>query len=205
MARIPSPKKTPKVISPDRQLHHQTEAIGCGPTVSHIEGKAVVKVKRKQQWSIEDYFTVKLVDGSYGVGQIMDLPLPNAVSCAFFNIRIGMPHPPKWAFLTAEDIVGVATVIPSHLDRGIWHLFGRGPVLLPRDQWPNEATRSKHWVGSIVYTGAIVEDFLNAYYALTPWDKYLDPNFLDELLISPLKKPTNLMYKPSRRMPEGQS
>jgi len=156
-----------------------------------------VRAKQTQEWEIRDLFTVKLVDGTYAIGQVVDVSIPHTASCAFFNRRISISIPNQPPKLTPEDIIAGATVIEAHLDRGAWKVFSRCPVLLKRTQWPNEATRSKGWVGSRVYTGAILEDFLNAYYALALWDKFHDPHFLDKILIDPSKKPRQLMYKSS--------
>ena len=152
-------------------------------------------VKQIQQWFVGDFFAVKLADGSYAIGQVLDVPLPNAASCAFFDRRVDAPVPQQALELTFDDIIGAATVIPVHLDRGLWRVFSRGPVILPQQQWPNEATRSKRWIGSIIHTGAILESFLNAFYGLAPWNKYKDPHYLDRILVSPSKKPMNLVYE----------
>jgi len=42
---------------------------------------------------------------------------------------------------------------------------------------------------------ANIAEFLNAYYGLVPWDDWADPNYLDKLLISPDKKPKNIIFK----------
>lgn len=151
--------------------------------------------KQVQQWVAGDVFSVMLVDGNYAIGQVVDVSIPNTASCAFFHQRVAAPIPLAPPELTADDVVAAAAVIAAHLDRGAWTVFSRRPVVLSRELWPNEATRNKGWVGSKVYTGAILEDFLNAYYALAPWDKYHDPQYLDKILISPSKKPTQLIYK----------
>jgi hypothetical protein len=36
-------------------------------------------------------------------------------------------------------------------------------------------------VGSTIYDAAIAEDFMNAFYALQPWDDWHNPDYLDEL------------------------
>jgi hypothetical protein len=150
--------------------------------------------KQVQQWTVGDIFTVKLLDGTFAVGQVVDVPMANTASCALFGRRFD--HQPKERFAFAlDDVVGVATVVPAHLDRGVWKVFSRGRVVLPQSQWPNEATRLRRWVGSKVYTGAILEDFLNAYHALAPWNKFHDPEYLDKILIDPSKKPAKLIYR----------
>src|SRR5439155_14074782 len=103
--------------------------------------------------------------------------------------------PPASVELKLSDVIATASTIPVHLDRGLWKVFSRGAVILPRQSWPNEAARNKGWVGSVVHTGAIVESFLNAYHSLAPWDQYHDPDYFDKLLISPSKKPKRLVYK----------
>jgi hypothetical protein len=154
-------------------------------------------VKQTQEWEAGDLFTVKLIDGTYAIGQVVDISIPHTASCAFFNRRNHAPVPKPAPKLTPEDIIAGATVIEAHLDRGAWEIFSRCPILLAKNKWPNEATRNKGWVGSRVYTGAILEDFLNAYYALAPWDKFYDPYYLDKILIDPSKKPSRLIYKSS--------
>lgn len=151
--------------------------------------------KRTQQWAVGDFFTVKLADGSYSIGQIVDVPMPNVVSLAFFDRRLETQISFDSNELTKDEIISLAWVIPSHLDRGVWTVFSSGPVLVAQDQFPNEAIRAKGWVGSKTYTGAILEAFLNAYYALSAWDQFHDPEYLDRLLISALKKPTRLKFK----------
>jgi len=40
-----------------------------------------------------------------------------------------------------------------------------------------------------------VENFLNAFHGLAPWDRYKDPNYFDEMLISEAIKPQVLVFK----------
>jgi hypothetical protein len=41
----------------------------------------------------------------------------------------------------------------------------------------------------------LAEDFLNAFYGLTAWDDWFDPNYLDEFLFDITKKPKKLIFK----------
>jgi hypothetical protein len=47
----------------------------------------------------------------------------------------------------------------------------------------------------LYHTGnaALAEDFLNAFYALIPWDNYYIPEYLDKYLIDISKKPKNII------------
>lgn len=61
------------------------------------------------------------------------------------------------------------------------------------DQLSVEINRG--FVGVTVYGAAIIEAFLNAFFGYLPWDVYYRPDFFDEMLLSPDKKPRNLTYK----------
>jgi hypothetical protein len=50
------------------------------------------------------------------------------------------------------------------------------------------------WAGERFSDAALVEDFVNAFYALRPWDNWYDPNYLDKFLINTSKKPSNLVF-----------
>jgi hypothetical protein len=143
---------------------------------------------------VGDLFAVELMDGRNALGQVLDVSIPHTASCAFLS-----QHAPTLDALrriepAAQDIVATATVVDAHLNRGAWRIISDAPLLLAREQWPNESTRAKGWVGSEVYTGAILEYFLNAYHGLAPWNRYHDPYFLDKILVSPTKKPSGLIY-----------
>jgi len=58
-----------------------------------------------------------------------------------------------------------------------------------------------------MYGAGIVNEFLNAYYALRAWDDWYDPAYFDGLLLSPEKKPTRLMFKSTKPndQPNGSS
>lgn len=42
---------------------------------------------------------------------------------------------------------------------------------------------------------ASLSELMNAYYAPSPWDAFYDPQYLDKLLISPDKKPKNIILQ----------
>src|SRR4051812_46181989 len=116
---------------------------------------------KSQQWSPGDLFALKLIDGRYALGQVLDISIPNTASCAFLSTHAPTIDALRRIGPAVEDIVGTATVVDAHLNRGAWKIISDFPLLLLREQWPNESTRAKGWVGSKVYTGAILEDFLN--------------------------------------------
>jgi hypothetical protein len=66
---------------------------------------------------------------------------------------------------------------------------------VPKENLPYESLRNKGFVGAKVVGSKNVNELLNAYYGLSPWDDWKDPTYLDKLLISPEKKPTTVKYK----------
>ena len=83
------------------------------------------------------------------------------------------------------------------LDDGVWRVIAKRPVAIPRSQLPYESLRQNGYVGAEVNGSGIVNEFLDAFYGLGPWDDWHDPTYLDQLLVSPEKKPSRLVFKNS--------
>ncbi len=147
--------------------------------------------KKAQLWNAGDIFSVQQKDGQFSVGQVLDLMIKNVVSCAFFDIRFS-GEPPSLT-LVSEKLISCASVTRDALDKGDWKVIGRQNIIVGRAMWPNERFRAKKWVGAKIYDSIILDSFLNAFYGLDTWDKWHDPNYLDRLLISPDKKPKNII------------
>jgi hypothetical protein len=120
--------------------------------------------------------------------------MPNVVSCALYNVRVAQPEDLSLP-LPFETLVAVASVTRDGLDSGAWRVVGHAPIGVERRLWPNEQFRNVGWIGAKVYDARIIEEFLEAFHGLVPWDNWKDPDYLDRLLISPDKKPANLVYK----------
>jgi len=156
--------------------------------------------RRKQQWGIGDVFIVPQKDGMWSIGQVLDLMMPNVVTCAFYDIRCSSDCLDVRLPLPFDKVISSLTVPRWNLDLGAWKVIIRGqPVMLEKKYWANEQFRQRDWVGSHTYTPPVVEGFLNAFYGLEPWDDYYDPNILDSLLISPDKKPKHVILKKGMR------
>jgi hypothetical protein len=64
-----------------------------------------------------------------------------------------------------------------------------------RSDFPYEHLRKSGWVGAKIRGAGVVEEFINAFYGLLPWDSRYDPEYFDKLLISPAKRPSRLIFK----------
>jgi hypothetical protein len=152
--------------------------------------------KRKQQWDIGDVFAVSQKDGVCSIGQALDLMMPNVATCSFYDIRCPPDYSPAQLCLPPDRLISCLSVARWELDSGAWKVILRGqPLMVDREQWANERFRSRGWEGARIHEPSVVEDFLDAFYGLAPWDVYHDPDYLDSLLISPDKKPHNIILK----------
>jgi hypothetical protein len=149
--------------------------------------------KKKISWQNGDVFSVKLKDGTYTIGQILDLQMKNVVRCALFDER-NINQPEAIMNFNVKNLISLVATTREQLDFGVWKILGNKKIEIPIDDFPNEKFRSNDWVGAKVYDAAIVEEFLDAFYALVPWDEWADPNYLDKLLIDKTKKPDRLIY-----------
>jgi hypothetical protein len=152
--------------------------------------------KKKQKWELGDLFTLPLKDGTFCMGQVLNIQMKNVVCCALFDIKLTKDDIDNVAFeFTKGDIISVVATSKEQIDFGVWKVVGNQLCLVPIEEQPNEEFRSKGWVGAKISDASIIEEFCDAFYALVPWDDWGDPNYLDKFLISPLKKPNNLLFK----------
>jgi hypothetical protein len=149
---------------------------------------------KQQRWDVGDVFLVRQRDGQWSAGQILDRMMPNVISCAFYDVRVAEPEALPLPLSTA-GLIAVTSVTRDGLDSGAWRVVGHAPIGVERRLWPNEQFRNVGWIGAKIYDAGIIEEFLEAFHGLVPWDNWKDPDYLDRLLISPDKKPANLVYK----------
>jgi hypothetical protein len=150
--------------------------------------------RKQQRWDVGDVFLVRQRDGQWSAGQILDRMMPNVISCAFYDMRVAKPDALPLP-LSIAGLIAVASVTRDGLDSGEWRVVGHAPIGVERRLWPNEPFRNIGWIGAKIFDAGIFEEFLEAFHGLVPWDNWKDPDYLDRLLISPDKKPANLVYK----------
>lgn len=153
----------------------------------------------KKKWKVGDLFVVQTSDGKFVLGQIVgrEASAMNSISVAFFDRRVDSPKQAVEAAssVSANDAFAILFVTRDQLDSGKWQLVGCFEPIIPPAMLPYENLREKRFVGATITGSGIVNKFLDAFYALRPWDAWHNPNYLDGLLISPAKKPSNLIYK----------
>lgn len=151
--------------------------------------------RKKAVWNCGDVFAVPLDNGKYAIGQTLIQNLKNIVSISLYNETIdSINEPDLKALCKAENLKSLIDVTIEQLTYRVWKILGSKTIGIPQNDFPNEKFRKTKWVGLITYDAALAEDFLNAFYALKPWDNWYNPNFLDEFLFEKSKKTTNLIF-----------
>ncbi|MGN6398284.1 MAG: Imm26 family immunity protein [Mucilaginibacter sp.] len=158
--------------------------------------------RKKVNWKPNDIFAIKLINEKSVVGHILDQHLINTVCIAIYDeILADTSNIDINSLINSKDLISLIEVTREKLDFGAWEIIGVKENTIPIEQFPNEQYRSAKWVNSVMYDAGLAEDFVNAYYSLTPWDDWYDPNYLDKFLISPYKKPDKLLYKKENSAP----
>ena len=137
-------------------------------------------------------FQVPLNDGSYGTGQVIayEPQMLNSVSCIFSDLRL-------WSSGEIPTRSIIASLFTTHdlLTKGRWKIIGQAPISISRDDHPFEHLRPQRWIGAKMIGSGIVEDFMNAWFGLHPWDDWADPCYLDRLLFRDRTRPDNAILK----------
>ena len=144
-------------------------------------------------WDIGSIFLIPLKDGSSCPGQVVgrERDVLNSATVAIFDSRGAWEASGTMPALNEEDIFSKLFVSKHSLDSGHWKVIGKGDVVIEKSQFPNESARMSGFVGAKVNGSDIVDEFVNAYYGLVAWDDWYVPDFLDDLLVSPEKKPVH--------------
>ncbi|WET42274.1 Imm26 family immunity protein [Citrobacter enshiensis] len=155
------------------------------------------KRRRKQSWDVGDMFTVPLSDGTYCIGKVVGFEPKalNSAICAFYAHRMD-EIPSSEPVLNDNDLISILFVTRDLLDSGDWKVFSQYSDAFPIDKYLNLTDlQSNGFIGVKSIGSGLIIKLMNAYYSLTPWNAFYDPNYLDSLLISPDKKPKNVLLK----------
>ena len=171
----------------------------CGPLCSitwewNLRARIRMGRSKKIKWNFGDVFAIPLLNGKFAIGQVLDLIMTNVIRCALFDEVIDDTKGVDLDVIcNSTKLISLIASSREQLDYGVWEIIGNKKILIPKSKFPYEKLRDKGWVGATFHDAALVEDFLNAFHALSPWDDWHDPNYLDEYLIDKSKKPPNLI------------
>jgi hypothetical protein len=152
------------------------------------------KSNQCQRWAAEDCFAIPLADGGNLLGQVItsEPAILNSVRCALFDQRFLddlSPSPDH------TRIFSIVLTTRDLLDSGVWKVIRRVSVEEQKIAFSVDTLRKTAFDGAKVIGSRNIGEFANAYCRFAPWDDWADPQYLDRLLISPEKKPADLIYK----------
>lgn len=153
--------------------------------------------KKKQKWNIGDLFTVPLKDHSFSIGRVVGFESEalNSAICAFYAYRVDAV-PDNEIILSDDELISVLFVTRDLLDSGDWKIFSSSPNFFDLDKYIHlNYLRENGFIGVKSIGSGLVIELMEAYYKLSPWNDYFDPNYLDSLLLSPDKKPKDIILK----------
>lgn len=155
----------------------------------------------RQVWKSGDIFLVPNSDGNFTPGQVIahEKRTLHCASCAFFDQRVNSIDEGEKLILHESKCFAALLATPDSLDEKRWPIVGWQAVALAKKSWPYEEQLSRGKKnGPLVRGSGNVTSFLDAFYALRPWDGWYRPDYLDEYLLSPYKKPKNLILVKSQ-------
>lgn len=158
---------------------------------------AINKRRKKHVWTVGDLFTIPLADGSFCIGRVIEFEPKalNSVICAFYTHRVDK-IPNEEPVLSNDELISVLFVTRDLLDSGAWKVFSSSSEDFSLSKYFDiSSLRNVGFVGVKIIGSGLIIELLNAYYMLSLWNDYANPDYLDSLLLSPDKKPKNVLLK----------
>lgn len=163
--------------------------------------------RKKQVWSVGSVFVIPLKDATECLGQVIgrEPSVLNSVAIALFDTKGRWSSSDSSLTLSLEDVFSAIFVTRDLLDSGRWTVLDKKEIGVPVENKPYEQLRAQGFIGAKVRGSANVEEFANAFYGLMPWDDWYIPDYLDDFLISPTKKPHERLIFSGRHEKTGTS
>ena len=130
---------------------------------------------KKIKWNVGDVFCIKLLNNKNVIGQIIDLQMANVVCCTFYK-QIFNPNELENISIEQNQIISFVACTREQLDYGVWPILGNKKIFTNKLSLPNEQYRNNSWIGAITYDASIIEEFVNTYNGLLPWDDWANHN-----------------------------
>lgn len=149
-----------------------------------------------QAIAVGDVFLVSLIDASHCVGQVLGITKAalNSCICAFFDVHLPEGAREVTVPLNEVNLIAVQFVTPDLLKKGYWPVIDKRKIAVDVEKYiPLQRYEREGFVGAEIIGSGNIRQFLSAYYALRPWDNWFESDFLDKLLVSPDKRPANVI------------
>jgi hypothetical protein len=156
-----------------------------------------MKKKKVTPWKLGDIFLVSQSDHMSTLGQIVAIEptAMNSLAASFYDARFPQETVDIRVLPAKEKIFSVKLVTRDLLDEGVWRIVGNASPIGVELFKDLAIWRANRFIGARINGSGVIADFISAFYGLAPWDGMKNPQFYDEMLLDPGKKPTNLVYK----------
>ena len=155
-------------------------------------------MRSKKPWKVGDLFQIPIAENLYTLGQVIGLEseMPNCPICAFSSKKAISSKSNADCNLAESNIIAVLFVTRDLLDSGTWQICRHTESAVnPAKYFDLERLRRDAFVGLKVIGSGNVTLLMQAYFGLYPWNKFHQENYLDSLLVSPSKKPSNVVLE----------
>src|SRR5712691_6255268 len=89
-------------------------------------------------------------------------------------------------------VISLKAVWKNPLKDGSWPKIGHATPILSASAFPNQLLlRKAHGVGVKHCNQALMEHFLSAWHALTPWNTLFEEDYFDKMLAPNVMRPSN--------------
>jgi len=149
---------------------------------------------KRQSWRPGDNFLIPLKDGTFAQGQVLIAAkrAMNSAVCGFTSNRY-KETPFSLLVPSLQETIAILFVTRDLLDSGRWQINSNQANAWGADHIHFHELESNGFVGVNIIGSGIVENLLNAYHGLEPWNDFQDPKYLDGLLLSPKLKPSSVL------------
>ena len=142
---------------------------------------------RSQKFGAGDLFAIPLLDGTLGLGHIVNCRRYSA-NCALFAWRSTDPNSLLDDFdAEPRKPLTILALTTNHLTDGSWPIIGHRQPVYYGFSVPTEPGTS--------YTSGAAPGLLAAYHGLEPWDGMFDPRYYEKQLIPGVPVPPTVRYK----------
>jgi hypothetical protein len=147
-----------------------------------------VASRKKRKWNAGDIFLIPLRDKTSIIGHILGRSAGalGGLAICLYDVRGHWNSENLPPNLDSDRIFSVLATTPDFLESGRWPVTVSDAI---HSASLSTLVDVKALIGQKIRGSELVENFVNAFYGLEPWDDWYIPDYLDAFLISIDKKP----------------
>jgi hypothetical protein len=135
-----------------------------------------------------DVFAVPLLDGTFGLGHVVDVDAWEGPFALFAQRASSPAELLPWIDKAVDHPLSILVLTANSLKDGHWPIIGNLQRDYAQFKIPTDGKGRSHTFG-------VAMDLLNAYHGLVPWDGMADPKRYEKLLIPGTPLPPTIRRK----------